>query len=256
MNVLEVLCPNKKNILVDADLYLYQATVASEETICWSEEEDIWSLRADLKQAKRSFCERLEGFKERLGSDTLVLCFTGKGNFRKTVYEPYKSNRKKTRKPVGYAHMVEWAKEAWPSITRDLLEADDLLGILQSAPGYDTLVVSDDKDLLGVPGQVYRPMKDELPDVSLPDADAWFLTQCLVGDSTDGYPGCPGIGPKTAPKVLGNHPSWEQVAQAYIKAGFTREDALVQSRCVRILRWEDWDQDTQQLILWSPAHAY
>jgi DNA polymerase-1 len=134
MNVLEVLCPNKKNILVDADLYLYQATVASEETICWSEEEDIWSLRADLKQAKRSFCERLEGFKERLGSDTLVLCFTGKGNFRKTVYEPYKSNRKKTRKPVGYAHMVEWAKEAWPSITRDLLEADDLLEFLSQWP--------------------------------------------------------------------------------------------------------------------------
>ena len=252
MNVLDNLCPTNRNILVDADLYLFQATVASEETICWDIDGDIWSLRADLKKAKKAFTERLEGFKERLDGEHLVLCFTTGSNFRKTVYEPYKSNRKKTRKPVGYAHMVTWAMEHWPSVTVDTLEADDIMGILQSAPGYSTVVVSDDKDLLSVPGTVYRPMKDEIIDVSLTEADHWFLTQCLQGDSTDGYGGCPGIGPKTAAKVLGNHPSWEQVAQAYIKAGLTREDALVQSRCARILRWEDWDQDTQQLKLWEP----
>lgn len=255
MTVLDILCLNKKNILVDADLYLFQATIASEETICWDIDEDIWSLRADLKQAKKTFCERLEGFKERLGADTLVLCFSDKSNFRKTVYEPYKSNRKKTRKPVGYGHMMDWAKDTWPSITQASLEADDLMGILQSAPGYDTVVVSDDKDLLGVPGQVLRPMKDEIHDVSLAEADSWFLTQCLIGDSTDGYPGLPGTGPKKAEKVLGNHPSWEQVAQAYIKGGLTREDALVQSRCARILRWDDWDPAKNEMILWSPAHA-
>lgn len=252
MNVLDRLCPTNRNILVDADLYLFQATVASEETICWDIDGDIWSLRADLKKAKKAFTERLEGFKERLDGEHLVLCFTTGSNFRKTVYEPYKSNRKKTRKPVGYAHMVTWAMEHWPSITVDTLEADDIMGILQSAPGYETVIVSDDKDLLGVPGIVYRPMKDEIIDVSLPEADAWFLKQCLMGDTTDGYKGCPGMGPKTAEKVLGNHPSWEQVAQAYIKAGLTRKDALVQSRCARILRWDDWDQDTQQLKLWEP----
>jgi len=241
--------------LIDADLYLFQATVASEETICWDEDGDIWSLRADLKQAKKSFTERLESFKRRLDGGEVLLCFTTGSNFRKTVYEPYKSNRKKTRKPVGYAHMVAWSMEHWPSITVDTLEADDIMGILQSAPGYETVVVSDDKDLLGIPGTVYRPMKDEIIDVSLPEADAWFLKQCLMGDTTDGYKGCPGMGPKTAEKVLGNHPSWEQVAQAYIKAGLTREDALVQSRCARILRWDDWDQDKQQLKLWEPPNA-
>jgi DNA polymerase-1 len=255
MSVLDKLSLENHNLLIDADLYLFQATVASEETICWDEDGDIWSLRADLKQAKKSFTERLESFKRRLDGGEVLLCFTTGSNFRKTVYEPYKSNRKKTRKPVGYVHMVAWAMEHWPSITVDTLEADDIMGILQSAPGYETVVVSDDKDLLGIPGTVYRPMKDEIIDVSLPEADAWFLKQCLMGDSTDGYKGCPGMGPKTAEKVLGNHPSWEQVAQAYIKAGLTREDALVQSRCARILRWDDWDQDTQQLKLWEPPNA-
>jgi len=252
MNVLDNLCPKELNILVDADLYLFQATVASEETICWDIDTDIWSLRADLKKAKKAFTERLEGFKERLDGENLVLCFTTGSNFRKTVYEPYKSNRKKVRKPVGYAHMVTWAMEHWTSTIVDTLEADDIMGILQSAPGYPTVVVSDDKDLLGVPGTVYRPMKDELIDVSLAEADAWFLKQCLMGDATDGYKGCPGMGPKTAERALGNHGSWEQVAYAYSVAGFTREYALAQSRCARILRWEDWDQDTQQLKLWEP----
>ena len=255
MSVLDKLSLENHNLLIDADLYLFQATVASEETICWDEDGDIWSLRADLKQAKKSFTERLESFKRRLDGGEVLLCFTTGSNFRKTVYEPYKSNRKKTRKPVGYVHMVGWAMEQWPSITVDTLEADDIMGILQSAPGYETVVVSDDKDLLGIPGTVYRPMKDEIIDVSLPEADAWFLKQCLMGDTTDGYKGCPGMGPKTAEKVLGNHPSWEQVAQAYIKAGLTREDALVQSRCARILRWDDWDQDKQQLKLWEPPNA-
>ena len=148
--------------------------------------------------------------------------------------------------------MVTWAMEHWPSVTVDTLEADDIMGILQSAPGYSTVVVSDDKDLLGIPGTVYRPMKDEVIDVSLPEADSWFLKQCLMGDTTDGYKGCPGMGPKTAERALGNHPSWEQVAHAYSVAGLTREDALAQSRCARILRWEDWDQDKQQLKLWEP----
>ena len=53
MNVLDRLCPTNRNILVDADLYLFQATVASEETICWDIDGDIWSLRADLKRLRR-----------------------------------------------------------------------------------------------------------------------------------------------------------------------------------------------------------
>ena len=39
-----ILSKNKPTLLIDADLYLYRACIASEEEVCWSEEEDIWTL--------------------------------------------------------------------------------------------------------------------------------------------------------------------------------------------------------------------
>ena len=54
--------------------------------------------------------------------------------------------------------------------------------------------------------------------------------------------GLPGIGPVKAKAILGPRPSWGAVEKAYIKAGFTRDDAIRQARLVRILRHCDWDQ--------------
>ena len=39
---------------------------------------------------------------------------------------------------------------------------------------------------------------------------------------------------------------------AYIKAGYTRDDALEQARLARILRWTDWDEKKGEPILWTP----
>ena len=35
-------------------------------------------------------------------------------------------------------------------------------------------------------------------------------------------------------------------------AGFTKDDAIQQARLARILRWEDWDKDKGEVILWHP----
>ena len=82
-----------------------------------------------------------------------------------------------------------------------MLEADDVLGIIATMPENKgkVTVVSDDKDLKTVgPSRLYRPMTDELLEISEADADRYFLTQVLTGDVTDGYKGIPGIGPKKA----------------------------------------------------------
>ena len=113
-------------------------------------------------------------------------------------------------------------------------------------------MVSDDKDMLGRPGQLFRPSTDELHEISVEDADRFFLTQVLTGDPTDGYKGLPGVGPKKAEAILGPRPHWGAVEQAYIKAGHTKEDALVQARLARILRWSDWDAEKGVPILWEP----
>ena len=251
MDVFKNFCDNKTTLLIDGDLYLYQACVACEEEVDWGE--DIWSLSCDLAAAKKMVDTRLKEFQERLGTEEMLVCFTEGNNFRKKVLPDYKGNRKKTRKPVGYKALVQWCKDTYPCHTQDTLEADDIMGILQSAKQKPTCIVSDDKDMKTIPGRLYRPMEDELLQIKDAEADHWFLTQCLTGDSTDGYSGCPRIGPKTAEKLLGNHPSWELVAQAYIKAGLTRDDAIAQSRCARILRWSDWDAENEQVNLWEPG---
>ena len=251
MNILKTLSDTKTTLLIDGDLYLYQACVVVEEEVDWGD--DIWSLYCDISKAKEIFKSRLESFCERLGTDEYLVCFTTGDNFRKTVLPDYKGNRKNTRKPVGYKALVEWALAEFPCHTQDTLEADDIMGILQSAKTKPTAIVSDDKDMKTIPGKLYRPMSDELLQVKDQEADVYFLTQCLTGDTTDGYAGLKGIGPKTAEKILGAHPTWELVAQAYTKAGLTREDAIVQSRCARILRWCDWDETTETINLWEPG---
>tara|TARA_X000001382_G_scaffold130526_1_gene125703 strand:- start:996 stop:1754 length:759 start_codon:yes stop_codon:yes gene_type:complete len=246
------LSKSKPTLLIDADLYLYRSCVASEEEICWSEEEDIWSLYADLKVAKQIFTEQIDSFCQKLNTSEILMCLSAPDNFRKDVYPLYKSGRKKTRKPLGYRAFVDWCKETYPYHVEPKCEADDVMGYIQSSNKTPTVIVSDDKDLKTISGKLYRPMSDELLEIKPKDADYNWLTQCLVGDSVDGYKGCPRIGEKTAIKVLGNHPTWDLVAQAYIKAGLTKKDAVVQSQLARILRHTDWDTKKNKIKLWKP----
>ena len=51
--------------------------------------------------------------------------------------------------------------------------------------------MSDDKDMKTIPGRLYRPMSDELLEITAEDADRYFLTQVLTGDTADGYKGVP-----------------------------------------------------------------
>ena len=238
-------------LLIDADLFLFRASVIAEEETDWGD--DIWSLATDLKVAKKIFTDQIKGFQELLGSDEILMCISDSVNFRKSVYPSYKSNRKKSRKPVGYKAMVEWVEATWPSHRQATLEADDIMGILGSAPDIDTVIVSDDKDMKTIPSKLYRPNDGDLLDVSLLEADTNFYTQTLTGDTTDGFAGCPKVGAVTAAKILGSRPDWSLVESAFSKAGLSRDDAITQARLARILRYEDWDATNEAIKLWSPA---
>lgn len=238
-------------LLIDADLFLFRASVVAEETTDWGD--DIWSLSTDLKVAKQIFTDQIARFHERLGTTEALMCISCTENFRRQVSSTYKSNRKKTRKPVGYKAMVDWVRDNWESHTQINLEADDVMGILGSAPNLKTVIVSDDKDMKTIPCRLYRPNDDELIEVSKEAADRHFYTQALQGDPTDGYQGCPKVGAVTAAKILGNRPDWSLVENQFIKSGLTREDAITQARLARILRFEDWDAENEGVNLWSPS---
>ena len=130
------------------------------------------------------------------------------------------------------------------------------------------IIVSVDKDMRTVPSNVYRTSHPDegVVQVTEAEADYYHLFQTLVGDATDGYPGCPGIGPVRATKILSNAvfqnaetgrkggPTdfWGAIVAAYDKAGFGEEEALVQARCARILRSSDYDFQNKEPILWNP----
>ena len=236
-------------LLIDADFFLYRAVQSSELELEFNPECTV--ITGDFRHAQGMFKRNLKDLTTRFDTQDILLCFTDRVNFRKTVDPSYKGNRIK-RKPAGYSKAKKWAMDTYPSIVMPTLEADDVLGILATSGDLtDFVLVSPDKDMEQIPCRLYN-LKDEF--TQTPElAERKLYEQALTGDSTDGYKGCPGVGPKSAEKILGPHPTWELVAQAYTKAGLTRDDAIVQSRCARILRWCDWDETTETINLWEPG---
>lgn len=233
--------------LIDGDLYLYRTLAATEEETDWGD--DVWSLTSDLKAAKTNFNRTVKDYVEECGADWFTLCFSDKENFRKQLYPNYKSARRKIRKPVGYAYMIDWCRDNYRTVTLPRLEADDVMGIKSNST---TIIISDDKDMKTIPANLYRPQSGELLKITKEEADKNFLTQALTGDSTDGYKGLSGVGIKKAEAILGARPHWGAVEAAYVKAGYTKEEALTQARLARILRTQDWDYEKQEVKLWTP----
>lgn len=242
-----------KFIAIDTDILAYKAATSAETEIEW--EPDIWTLFMDMNDAKANFTKQVDDIKSALGVDNVVCCLTdSSNNFRKSIDPGYKAGRKGTRKPVGYKALLQWIRDTYTVVEKPTLEADDCLGIIATKPENigKCIIASDDKDLMTIPGQLYRPTKQERMNISEADADGYFYMQALTGDSVDSIPGLPGVGPKKAEAILGSRPTWSAVEQAYIKAGLSRDEAIKQARLVRILRWEDWSEEKQEVIPWTP----
>jgi DNA polymerase-1 len=181
------------------------------------------------------------------------MCLSDSANFRKDLTPTYKSKRKETRKPIVFRPLLEWVKETYDPVIKPRLEADDVLGILATHPDRvgKCVIVSDDKDMQTLPCTLYR--QGVLKVISEDEADYFWAFQTLTGDSTDGYQGCPGVGPKKAESILTAKPYWPKIVNTYRKAGLTEDDALLNARLARILRFSDWDVTNQQVKLWTPT---
>lgn len=237
-------------LLIDGDLLLYRSAAATETEVQW--DDDNWILHSNLTESKDLFTTSLDGITNALGSKSIIMCLSDSANFRKDLTPTYKSKRKDTRKPIVFKPMLEWVKGTYDPIIKPKLEADDVIGILATHPNYvgKCVVVSEDKDMQTLPCSLYR--QGELKTISEADADYFWAFQTLTGDSTDGYSGCPGVGPKKAESILTGAPYWPKIVNTYRKAGMTEDDALLNARLARILRYSDWDVEKQQVKLWTP----
>ncbi len=234
-------------LIVDGDILLYQVSSAVEEPIHWGN--DWWSLTADARLAKQMIEQEVSEWMSELGADALIIALSDQTNWRHDVLDTYKSNRKGKRKPVIYVPLREHLQEEYDTACFTHLEADDVMGILQTE---DTIIVSDDKDMKTIPGILYRPTSQERLEISPEEADRNHLIQALTGDATDGYGGCPKVGPVTAEKIL-EEGTWDEVVGAYEKAGLSEDVALIQARVARILRKDEWNPITEEITLWKPV---
>lgn len=240
----------KPLLLLDGDLILYRNTIACEREIQWDEQN--WVLFLNAENAWENIQSAIAHIQKELESDRVILTFSQGRSFRYNLLPTYKDNRKATRKPLGYAHIVDRAKNSYPWRSFEGLEADDVMGILATKPsGSQNIIVSDDKDMKTIPGQLFR--QGELLTVTQEQADYWHLYQTLIGDPTDGFTGLPGCGPKTAEKLLvGSASPWGDIVKAFEAKGLTEADAVTQARLARILRASDWDAEKKEINYWTP----
>jgi len=128
-----------------------------------------------------------------------ILVVSGKGNFRKTKYPSYKSNRDGRERPFYLQQAKDYIVKKYKGIVSTNEEADDVLGYMKQE---DDVVASSDKDLKTIPGWTYDIMHKSFHNISLWEADLNFYTQMLTGDRADGVEGLKGIGPVRAYKLL------------------------------------------------------
>jgi DNA polymerase-1 len=252
-------------LLIDGDQFVYKAAAAVETEVRWDNHHHV--LYSNETRAWDVLQGMLKRIRERFGSSDTVMCFSGplvdgqgSPTFRTLLDPTYKSGR--SRKPLCYTLLREKieAEEKHQSFVG--LEADDVMGILATKPGAEAIIISQDKDMKTVPAVVWDGR--DLVTVSPDEADYFHLLQTLTGDPSDGYKGCPGMGPVKAKKLLEpqnpEHPwfdvsiLWPRVVKAYEKAKLTEADALTQARLARILRWSDWDRKNKEPILWTPTN--
>jgi len=248
---------NKVTALLDGDEYLFKATSAVEKEIQWDDQNHV--LYANRNDAWDNFQRLVARAVDETNAADTVLCFSGeRPYFREVLFPDYKGGRP-TRKPLCYGALRALCAEHYTVREIAALEADDVMGILATKPGKATYVIcSQDKDMQTIPCSLFRGFNKEVMLLDETEADRFWLLQTLMGDATDHYPGCPGYGEKTAARWLASDTgpglpwSWDRVVGAYEKAKLTEEDALLQARLARILRWSDWDSKKKEPILWTP----
>ena len=163
--------------------------------------------------------------------DHLAVCFDkGGSKDRVEIFKEYKANRDATPEgikiAVPYIYKILEAMNI-PAIVKEGFEADDIIGTLAKKAekqGFKTFMVTPDKDFAQLVSEnifMYRPMfgggyetwgVDEIKEkfqIENPLQVIDFLG--MKGDASDNIPGLPGVGDKTAKKLLAQYGSMENL---------------------------------------------
>lgn len=259
-----------RTLLLDADLLAYKASAATQRSYQWDGPDGPTSVAAHMDLAQEAAEGAINSLIDRLKPDELIVCLSDDfSSFRRDrIASSYKSKRVGSDRPVHLYDIKDWLRSEYVTEERTALEADDVMGILATDPSRtdERIIVSADKDMMTVPGKLYRPQgqtdakgrvskKPVILDISPLEAMRFHFYQTVVGDTTDGYGGAPGIGPKSPfieaiLQAEDEVEAWQEVILAFESRGLTEADAIVQARLARILQFQDYDGRSP--ILWLP----
>lgn len=241
--------------LIDGDEAIYKACVIKVEETDW-EAETVTDRLPTFEEARDKFHEILRDWCEAAGADEHIVCLSPRerGLFRRGIYPAYKQGR--SEKPETYQPLEDWVAANTPAVWFPGLEADDVMGVLS---GPDTVICSNDKDMKTIPGKLYITGKQKLVTITETRANWQWMYQTIMGDSTDGFNGCLGAGPKAAELALDgaiNLNSMCLSAEAvflqpkkgkYKDVTQTSKDFRTMAALARILRPSDYNQSTGEV---------
>ena len=168
------------------------------------------------------FINSLEDVLKRENPTHIAVGFDPKGpTFRHEAYEQYKAQRQET--PEDIRKSVPFIKDIIEAYNIPILEvpryeADDVIGTVAKQAekeGFEVYMMTPDKDYGQLVSEhifMYRPrfggdyeimgVPEVLDKYGLTSVDQVIDLLGLMGDSSDNIPGCPGVGEKTAQKLL------------------------------------------------------
>lgn len=253
----------EKIILIDSNNIAYRAFFALPDTITTSS--------GIITNAVLGFTNIVLKLAEDLKPDTIICAFDSKSpTFRHKMFDQYKIHRKKM--PDELIHQIPLIKQVMEAfniacIEKEGMEADDILASLarKASGSYkQTIIFTGDKDMLQMVSDDIKVLssRKSITDTIIYDRegvekklgvspDRVKDLLALMGDSSDNIPGIPGIGPRTAVKLIKQFGSIEEIFKGIesIKSeklknllGQNRE-ATVISKKLAILK-EDIEFDT------------
>ena len=178
------------------------------------------------------FCNTLNEVLTKESPTHIGVAFDYGKTFRHDAFPEYKAQREETPEDIKLSvPLIKQILEAMhiPILQVDGFEADDIIGTVATrfgSNGIETFMLTPDKDygqLIGPNVFMYRPRhgggyeiigEKEVGDkYGIPTPAQVIDLLALMGDTADNFPGCPGVGEKTAAKLINQFGSIDNMLQ-------------------------------------------
>lgn len=186
---------------------------------------------------------------EKFSPDIVYFVLEGNPAFRTSLNDAYKANRKNQDRSFHEqkAIIIDIVKSCFPfkTVKHPDLECDDTIATLVSKHcrnSDDCTIISSDSDFIQLLNvfdncQIYNPIRKKFVEKPPYDYVTW---KALRGDATDNISGIPGIGDKTATKLMANPKKLHEVLQDNIKR-------QIFERNVNLIRLVDFSEDMSNM---------